>query len=79
MGITLIEFVSVFGAIGLALVGGYISIRVAVAKIETRVTTLEKEIEEEKRTNKENFKLMMTKLDEIKEDIHEINVKIGNR
>jgi cell division protein FtsL len=79
MSITLLEFVSVFGAIGLALIGGYISIRVAVAKIETRVTTLEKEIEEEKKTNKENFKLMMTKLDEIKEDIHEINVKIGSR
>jgi hypothetical protein len=74
---TLIEAISVFGTLGLASLGGYISIRIAVAKLETRVTQLEKDIDEEKSNNRENFGKMFEKLDDIKEDISQIKIRIG--
>jgi hypothetical protein len=74
---TFIEVVSVFGTLGLATLGGYISIRIAVAKLETRVTQLEKDIDEEKSNNRENFTKMFEKLDDIKDDISDIKIRIG--
>jgi len=69
MTITFVEFISVFGASVIVIIGAWIQSKIAVAKLQTEVENIKQEIKEEKFANFKAFEKIDRKLDEIMDKI----------
>jgi len=75
-GITLIEFATTFGGLSVAIVSAWIHMRIAVGQLKTQIEYLEKQVEEEKADNKENYKLLTDKIGNLFKLCNEIKVDL---
>ncbi|GAG38716.1 unnamed protein product, partial [marine sediment metagenome] len=56
----------------------WVHMRISVGQLKTQIAYLEKQVEEEKSSNKENYALIREDVKSIFKILTEIKVKIGN-
>ena len=76
-GITLFELIAGGGGLSAGIVSAWVHMRISVGQLKTQIEYLEKQVDEEKSSNKENFDKFNEKLDNIAEVLTQIQIKIG--
>ena len=76
-GITLFELIAGGGGLTAGIVSAWVHMRISVGQLKTQIEYLEKQVDEEKVSNKENFDKFNDKLDSIAETLTQIKIKIG--
>ena len=76
-GITLFELIAGGGGLSAGIVSAWVHMRISVGQLKTQIEYLEKQVGEEKSSNKENFDKFNDKLDNIVDTLVEIKVQLG--
>ena len=77
--VTLFELLISCGGFIIALATSWIHMKMNVTKLTTELTYIKKEVEDEKRGNKENYANLSVKVDSIYKILTEIQVKIAGK
>lgn len=75
--VTLFELLVSSGGFIVALVSSWIHMKMNVASLKTEMSYIKKEIESEKADNKENYKELTTKIEDIFKILSQIQVSIA--
>ena len=76
-GIGLFELIAGGGGLSAGILSAWVHMRISVGQLKTQIDYLEKQVHEEKTSNKENFDKFNEKLDSIADVLHSIQIKIG--
>ncbi len=77
--VTLFELLISCGGVIIAIVGGWIHMRINVASLKTKMEYIQKELESEKSANKDNYDKLTIKIDKIFSLMSEIKVSIASK
>lgn len=77
--VTLFELLISFGGVIMAIIGGWIHMRINVASLKTEMDYIKKELSGEKEDNRTNYKELTSKIDKIFSLMSEIKVSIASK
>lgn len=76
--VTIFELLAAIAPLAIALIGGWIHMKVTVGTLKTKLEFIQKELNEEKEGNKQNFEKLSSKIDSLFGKIGEVRELILN-